>query len=70
MQTLATRWALEHGVSYIAHNPHWQACGRAAGFERNDATVRAAALCCGRMILIAEHRLLNTDDGAFRPWTR
>ncbi|MBP2300928.1 SLOG family protein [Azospirillum picis] len=54
VQALAARWALEHGVPCIIHSPRWQARGRAAGFERNDAMVQVAGTGCGRMILIAD----------------
>ncbi|KAA0577926.1 DUF2493 domain-containing protein [Azospirillum sp. B21] len=92
VQTLAAQWALEHGVPCVVHAPRWQAGGKAAGFERNDAMVRAALTGEGRMVLVAdredagsrhlaaaglrqglrvwclaERRLLEPDDVAYRP---
>lgn len=92
VQTLAAHWALERGVPCVIHAPRWQERGKAAGFERNSAMVRAAMTGAGRMVLvadredagsrhlaaaglregmrvwcIAERRLLDTEDVAFRP---
>lgn len=54
VQTAAHQWALEHGVPCVIHAPRWQERGKAAGFERNAAMVRAARKGCGRMILVAD----------------
>lgn len=92
VQTVAAQWALEHGVPCLIHAPRWQEGGKAAGFERNSAMVRAARTGAGRMVLVAdredagsrhlaaaglregmrvwclaEHRLLEPDDVAYRP---
>ena len=54
VQTLAAQWALERGVPCVIHAPRWQERGKAAGFERNTAMVRAAQSGAGRMVLVAD----------------
>lgn len=54
VQTVAAQWALEHGVPCLIHAPRWQEGGKAAGFERNSAMVRAAKTGAGRMVLVAD----------------
>ncbi|CAO3441190.1 SLOG family protein [Azospirillum endophyticum] len=54
VQTLAAQWALEHGVPCVVHVPRWQEGGKAAGFARNSAMVRAARSGAGRMVLVAD----------------
>lgn len=61
VQTAAHQWALEHGVPCVIQAPRWQERGKATGFERNAAMVRAAQKGCGHMILVA-----NREDSGSR----